>query len=512
MKLKELLKSLEILDSKNLKEDLEISTVEYHTDKVKKDSLFVAIKGYKTDGHKYIKKALKKGAVAIVVEDFQDIEAPQIKVKNSRIALAKIASNFYGDPSKELNIVGVTATNGKTTTAFMIESIFKEANFKTGISGTVYTKYADTIIPSILTTPESKDLQFYFRDMVEKGIEKVVMEVSSSADELHRVDNVDFDIVTFNNLSREHIDQHGSFERYYEVKSRLIRFAPEHAIAILNMDFDLIGVLKEKTRAKVLTYSLKEENYEYDFSIGNLDLSSGMGKFTFYVNRDIKLKDFTIKKQKFEIDLNVAGYSSVMNAVVAIIVGLVNRIDIKIIIKGLENFKGVERRFEMIYDEKFKIIDDHFANVRNIDVSLETLSKMKYKNLHFLYAIRGNRGVHLNEENAEKIVEWFKILKPKNFYASLSKETVTWKDEVSKEELEVFEKVMKKNNINFKLFENLEESVISILKCAKEDDLVFLGGCQGMDKGAKYALNYIIDSGLTKKADELKEKINSRIC
>lgn len=511
MKLQKLFEGIEIIDTnRKINFDRDINSVSFHTDSVSENELFVAIKGYITDGHKYIKVAKEKGASLAVVEDFVDVDIDQIKVKNSRIALADIANNFYENPSNELNIVGITATNGKTTTSFMVDKLFKDCGYKTGIIGTVFTKYDDISVPSILTTPESLELQRYFRDMANKKIERVTMEVSSSSEELYRVKNVEFDIVTFNNFSREHIDQHGSFERYYEVKSKLIKEASENAVAVLNVDFDKIKELIPKTKAQVLTYSL--ENQNEDFSIQNLDLSTGKGKYTFVINRDIEYKDILIHKNSFDIELNVAGYSSVMNSFVAIIIGLLNNIEISQIQQSINTFAGVERRFEMIYDEEFQIIDDHYANVRNIEVTLNTLSHMKYNDFHMLYAIRGNRGINLNRETAEKTAEWLKKLNPKTFYATLSEDTVMSKDAVSKEEKEVFLEVMKENGIDVKIFNTLEESVKDIITKANKNDAVLLAGCQGMDKAAGFAVEEIIKDNLTKNPDKLTEKIESRIC
>ncbi len=514
MKLKTLVDNINYIDIKNGDEkdleNIEISSVEFHSKKVKEGTLFAAIKGYRVDGHDFIKSTIESGAVAAIVEDFVDEDIVQIKVKNSRMALAKLASIFYDEPSKKLKVTGITASNGKTSTAFMTRSIYEAAGYNTGICGTVYTKYADVEIPSILTTPESKDLQYYFYDMVNKGIDHVIMEVSSSAGELSRAYATDFDIVTFNNLTPEHIVNHGSFERYYHVKSRIIRHAKEESVAILNADFELINELRNKTRAQVITYSLK--NNSEDISIDNLDLSTGFGKFRFIVNRDIKLKDITIKKQSFDVELKVAGYSSVMNAIVAITIGLVNGIDVDTIISGIQNFTGVERRFEVIFDEGFKIVDDHFANKNNIEVTLDTLSKMDYKNLDILYAIRGSRGADLNEENAEVIASWFDRLKPREFIVTLSKDTVTWKDEVTDDELEAFKKVMKKHGIKFILEDNLKEAVEKVIDGAKDRDLVLFAGCQGMDKAMGIAYDYLIDKNLASNPTTLLEKAKSRVC
>lgn len=513
MKLKDLFKNIDIIDkNRNIDMDRDINKLNFHTGSVENNDIFVAIKGYITDGHKYIPEAIKKGATLIVVEDYVDEDIDQIKVLNSRIALADLASNFFDAPSKKVNVTGITATNGKTTTSFMVDKIFKDAGYNTGLMGTVFTKYADVSIPSILTTPESLELQGYFKDMVDKKIEKVTMEVSSSSEELYRVKNVDFDIVTFNNFSKEHIDQHGSFEKYYEVKSKLIREASDKAIAVLNIDFDKIKELKDKTKAQVLTYSLEEGNYNEDFSIRNLDLSTGKGKYEFVINRDIKYRDVNIKKGDFIVELSVAGYSSVMNSFVAIIIGLLNGIDIKSIEKSINEFSGVERRFEMIYDEEFQIIDDHYANSRNIEVTLDTLSKMDYEDFHMIYAIRGNRGVNLNRDTAEKTAEWLKKLNPKTFYATLSKDTVSKKDEVSEAEKEVFLEVMKENEIDVKIYDTLEDGINNIIENATKNDAILLAGCQGMDKGAGFAIQKIVEKNLSSTPEILLERIHNRVC
>lgn len=511
MLLKDIFRVIEVQDIKYNSDDIiEINNIAYHTDQVTEASLFVAIKGYITDGHKYIDIAKSKGAVAVIVEDFQDLDILQIKVNNSRIALADLADSFYDSPSKKLKVIGITATNGKTTTSFMIDKILQEYNRNTGIIGTVEVKYDDVVIPSELTTPESLDLQKHISNMVDRGIDTLTMEVSSSAQELFRNRNIDFDIVTFNNLSREHIDQHGSFENYISVKSKLIKEAKEDAVAILNFDDDRIMNLSKNTKAKVLSYSLN--NAESDFFISDLDLSSGKGVFNFNIKEDIVLKNNVIKKATFNIDLNVAGYSSVMNSVVAIIVALIEKVDIATIQKALSSFKGVERRFELIYDEKFKIIDDHFANTRNIEVTMSTLEKMDYNNFHFIYAIRGNRGVNLNRENAEEIVKWHKKLKPKSFVATLSRDAVTSKDKVSDDELDTFLKIMNENNIDVEIFHNLEDSIRSVLPNLGKKDVLLLSGCQGMDKGARFALNYILENKLTTNADNIITLLNNRIC
>lgn len=500
MKVNQLFEDIDIIETKgNIDMSLDIADISYNSKKSTKNSIFVAIKGYLTDGHKYIANAVENGAVIAVVEEFTTINIPQIKVKNTRNALADLSAKFYNHPSEDLFTVGITATNGKTTTAFMANEIFKEYGLETGLSGTVEVKYKDISIPSLLTTPESRDLQSYLRDMVDKNVTDFIMEVSSHAQEMSRVRNMTFDVVTFNNLSREHIDQHGTFENYVEIKSRLIRNAGKDTYVILNNDEPYIKSLKNETQGKVLTYSLDDN--QCDFSAHNIDLSSGFGKYIFSINRDIE--EIGLKKSEFEIDLGLAGYAGVMNSLVAIIISLVRGIDPFTIKKALRHFKGVERRFQMIYDREFSVVDDHFANVRNISVTMDTISKMDYKNLHVLYAIRGNRGVNLNRESADEMAQWFKKLDLKKVYSTSSQGIVSDKDKVSKDEKQVFLDTMEKNQIQVEHFEKAEDSIAELLPKVGEGDLVLLAGCQGMDYGGEILLNELVKN----KSEEEKREI-----
>ena len=228
-------------------------------------------------------------------------------------------------------------------------------------------------------------------------------------------------------------------------------------------------------------------------------------------NRDIETKSGILKKGEFHVELNTAGFSSVMNSMVAISISLLDGIDIVTIQRALRIFRGVERRFEIIFEKDFKIIDDHFANEVNIDVTLETLCKMKYNDIKFLYAIRGNRGVELNEENALKIIEWNNKLKLSEIYATLSRDTVTWKDEVSDEERDIFLKIMKENNIKVHLFDTLKEAVETVIDIAQKDDVVMFAGCQGMDKAGRIGLNYILEKNNSYDREEILFPLKDRI-
>lgn len=492
MKLNNLLKAIQIID-RNFDGDIEFKALQYHSKKVHPGDVFLCIKGYQVDGHDYLVMAKEFGAVCALVEHYVDVDIPQIKVKDTRLALALLADAFYKHPSEKMKLIGITGTNGKTSSSFMTNSILEAYQLTTGLIGTVVVKIDDEQEASLLTTPESLDLHGYFSKMHEKNVTHATMEVSSSALELKRTAGADFDIVTLNNISREHIDNHGSFEKYYNFKAGLIRNAKEEAVAILNLDDPKSISLKDETRAKVITYGV--QNHSGNLSIENLDLSTGKAKFT------VKLKDMDYIEETFDIELSIPGFHCVYNSLVAISIGLILNIPIDIIQKGIKEFNGIERRFECIFEDKFKIYDDHFANAGNIQVTLETMDFMTYNNFHLVYAIRGSRGVTVNKENADMIVTWSKKLGLKKIIATQSKSHVIWKDEVEKEEIDIFMATMKAAEIQVELYEELPEAIEKSLQAVEEDDVILLAGCQGMDYGCHIALKQ-----LQKLYPELDEK------
>ena len=489
--LDEIIESIDILESKNKNDgNIEMNGIAYHSLKVKQGDIFVCIKGYKTDGHLYLGKAAEKGAVAAIVEDFQeDVYIPQYRVKDSRIALAKLADKFYNHPSKHMKMIGITATNGKTTTSFMINDILEKYGLKTGLIGTVVIKNGDEAISSELTTPESLDLQNYLNQMRNNDVTHVSMEVSSSALELHRSESVDFDIVVLNNISREHIDLHKSFDNYFNTKASLIRNAGEDKWAILNLDDSYSASLVNETKAQVLTYGVT--NKEGHLCVRDLDLSTGRARFTVEILKTFKVEGIEYKPQKFDVKLSVPGLHSVYNSMAAIAIALLSGIPIDTIQEALKDFKGVERRFEFIFEDKFSVIDDHFANSGNIDVTLGTLDFMEYEDLTLVYAIRGNRGPIVNRENAEAIVKWAPKLGIDEIVATTSQSHVTEKDVVTDEEVAVFEKVVSDAGIKIKFYDELPDAIAHGLSKTKTDDVMLLAGCQGMDFGAQVALKQI---------------------
>jgi len=325
--------------------------------------------------------------------------------------------------------------------------------------------------------------------MVDQHISHATMEVSSSGLELKRVSAVDFNTLVVNNISREHIDLHGSFEAYFAAKASLVRNANKNQWAVFNLDCPLTAPLVSETAAKTFTYGVKTA--DADCVVHNLDLSSGRARFTVKMKKNTPADLFAHLPESFSVELSVLGLHSVYNAMAAILVAMLHKIPTNTIARALKQFKGVERRFELIFEDDFMVIDDHFANSGNIHVTLETLQMMKYKRLHLVYAIRGSRGVTVNRENAEALAHWAPRLGLEKIIATTSNGHVGEKDLVTPEELAVFEKVMSAAGIKTEIYAELPEAIASGLSTVNSGDVLLLAGCQGMDYGASVCLTQI---------------------
>ncbi len=240
--------------------DITVNTITFDSRAVAPGDVFVAIKGTQSDGHEYIEKAISRGAIAIVCETVPDTEADgvtYVRVKNSSRALAFMASNYYGNPSKNLKLVGVTGTNGKTTIATLLYQLFKNAGYKTGLLSTVKIMVSDTEYKATHTTPDSLTINKYLKEMSDEGVEYCFMEVSSHGIHQSRTAGLHFVGGIFTNLSHDHLDYHSSFAEYRDVKKRFFDELPNTAFALVNVDDKNGLVMLQNTAAKKLTYALK---------------------------------------------------------------------------------------------------------------------------------------------------------------------------------------------------------------------------------------------------------------
>ncbi|MGL5765518.1 MAG: Mur ligase family protein, partial [Sarcina sp.] len=234
MLLKDLLKNLSYKVIQG-NDDIIIENVCYDNRKVKTNDIFVCVKGFKVDGHKFALGAIENGASTVVVSDDIDLpsEVTVIKVADTRKALAVISSNFFDNPKDKIKLIGITGTNGKTTSAFIIKSILEKAGKKVGLIGTIANYIGDKKIETERTTPESFELHELFKQMVDENVEYCVMEVSSHSLDLDRVYGLEFEAGIFTNLTRDHLDFHKTFANYYNAKFKLFE---RSKISVINLD------------------------------------------------------------------------------------------------------------------------------------------------------------------------------------------------------------------------------------------------------------------------------------
>lgn len=327
----------------SLKDDPEISGISYNSQKTQKGDLFVCIKGFKSDGHRYAKAAEEAGAAAILAQDpLEDAGIPVVLVPDTRHGLAVTSSNFFGCPTESMKVFGITGTNGKTTISYLMQSILERSGHECGVIGTIAYVYGGKRYDSVNTTPESFELQRMFAEMKnESGTNACVMEVSSHSLALSRTDCIDFDYGIFTNLTEDHLDFHEDFEDYYQAKKKL--FFQTGKMNIINVDDEygqrLYGELKEAGRPVV---SCSISGGEADYAADILETSADGSRADLYKNGE-KLGTLII---------HTPGRFSVSNAVCAAAAGLEAGISMETVVDGIAQMNGVSGRFEKILNSK----------------------------------------------------------------------------------------------------------------------------------------------------------------
>ncbi|WP_286231413.1 UDP-N-acetylmuramoyl-L-alanyl-D-glutamate--2,6-diaminopimelate ligase [Neobacillus mesonae] len=383
MKLQQLLKCLHpIIPFKG--EDPEITSIENDNRKVQNGSLFICIKGYTVDGHDFASSAVKNGAAAVLAERPLDIGVPVVVVKDTNRAMAVLADAFYGQPTQQLRLIGITGTNGKTTTSHLIEKILADSGQKTGLIGTMYTKIGDKTIETKNTTPESLTLQKTFHQMVEEGVETAVMEVSSHALDLGRVHGCDYDVAVFTNLTQDHLDYHKTMEEYKRAKSLLFsQLGNSYEVgrpkfAILNADDAASTMFKRSTAAHVYTYGIEEKA---DLQAVNIQMTSSGTSF-----------DLVIGQEQYCVELQLIGKFSIYNVLAALSAAVVSGVPIHEAITSIEAVKGVAGRFELVNaGQNFTVIVDYAHTPDSLENVLKTIQHFANKKVFVVVGCGGDR-------------------------------------------------------------------------------------------------------------------------
>lgn len=447
---------IESLDEKEIigNTNIDINKIEYNSQKIEKNDIFVAIKGYKEDGNDYIKEAIEKGATCIVTEDDINynelVEITVVKVKNSRIALSLLASKYYDFPAMKLKLIGITGTKGKTTTAYMIRDILNASGKKTGMIGTIYNTYGNVCIESSRTSPESLDLQKLLRDMVDAGMEYAVMEVSSHSLVLDRVYGLHFAIGIFTNLSQEHLDFHGTMENYLLAKSKLFEMCD---FALVNGDDIYTPKLLKMIKCKTATFGLDNA---VNITATDVRINNDNVEFKMYVNKMLET-----------IVINIPGRFTVYNALAAIGTCSLLGSQMDAILLALANIK-VPGRSEIIDVPKtFTVMVDYAHNPSSLEAILSSIKKYVKGRIICVFGCGGNR----DKEKRPMMGE---------ISGRLADFTVITTDNPRNENPNVImgeiEEGIKKTKGLYKIIENRKEAIAFAMRIAWKNDIVLIAG------------------------------------
>ena len=358
--------------------DIDIKGIQYDSRKIKEGDVFFAVEGYNLDGHKYIQNAINNGAVAVVCQKNieEHLNCVVIRVEDSRKALAISAANYYENPSRNMKMIGVTGTNGKTTSAFMIKAILERQGYKVGLIGTIANYIGKVKIHTERTTPESLELHELFKQMVHSNIDYCVMEVSSHSLSLNRVYGIEFCESIFTNLTQDHLDFHKTFENYFNAKLKLFKSSKS---SVINID-DIYGAKAyDLITSSKLSYGLNQND---DIRASDIKMNSRGSKFT------MKYKD-----NSFEIELSIPGNYNIYNALGSASVCLNQGVDVEVIKLALKKLQ-VPGRCELAYNNYnlgFEIILDYAHTPDALENILKTVREFTKGKLISVFGCGGDR-------------------------------------------------------------------------------------------------------------------------
>ena len=455
MKLNQVIQNLKILNLKgNL--DIEITNVQYDSRKVTEGTLFICIKGFNSDGHKYIQSAIEKGAKAFLVQENVNIDGYTfIKVEDTRKAMATVADNFYNHPSKKFGVVGVTGTNGKTSITTFLSEILNLNEKKVGLIGTIKIFDGDKEVESNSTTPESVELQECFNSMLNNGCDYCAMEVSSHSLVLNRVDEIEFKLGLFTNLTPDHLDFHKDLEDYREAKQQL--FYKTTVANIINIDDEGGAKIYENIKnLKTPCYTYGIDN-EADFRATNIKIdASGVA---------YKLTTPTYEEQIF---VPVPGKFTVYNTLAVIAACYMLNIPKEVVIEGLKNTGGVAGRFETIQNDKgISIIVDYAHTPDALENILNTTKEFAKGNIITVFGCGGDRDTTKRPLMGA-------------ISQKLSDICIVTSDNPRTEDpnliIEDIIEGLDKNNENYKVIVDRKEAIVEAINMAKPEDVVIIAG------------------------------------
>ncbi len=368
------------------RQDVEVTGIAYNSRTVEHGNIFCAIPGFRTDANLYCQEAASRGAVAFLVEHAESIPEGRsgLVVPHARVAMAQLADVYFGSPSRRLWLVGVTGTNGKTTTTHLIRALLETNDVSCGLTGTLHTLMGMESFKVSRTTPEAPDLQSILRHMVDRGMKAAVMEVSSHALVLSRVDTVAYDVAVFTNLTQDHLDFHPDLESYFQAKALLFRRLgdtpkPGPKAAVLNGDDPYAERLRSISRVPVITYGLSE----------GVDVKASMVQIG---SRGVQFFAEFPDGQSQAIEFSMTGRFNVSNALAALSVGYIWGLEPRQMAQALARYSGVPGRFERIDEgQPFTVIVDYAHTPDGLQNVLQTAREFAMGQIGVVFGAGGDR-------------------------------------------------------------------------------------------------------------------------
>ena len=437
-----------------------IGDLAYDTRRVSAGALFFCVRGERVDGHDLAWEAIERGAVALVVERMLDVDVPQLLVPSTRESMAGAADAFFGEPTKELELAGVTGTNGKTTTAFLLRGILEAAGRKPGLVGTVEWEVGGERRPAPFTTPEAIDLQRIFREMVDVGDRSAAVEASSHGSALRRLDRVRFDALVFTNLSQDHLDLHGTMEEYFGAKRRLFTgAAPPPAAVNVGDEWGrvLAAQLEDVHRAPLVTFAL---DGSAEIRPENLEIGASGSRF---------------RAAGIDVETRLRGRFNVENALGAVAAGLLLDLDEDAIAAGIASVSGVPGRFEAIDEgQPFSVLVDYAHTPDSLATALEAARELGQGRVIVVFGAGGDR-------DRGKRPLMGKVA------ADLADVTIVTSDNPRSEEpLSIIEDVLQGTGLEVEVDPDRRSAIARAVSLADEGDVILIAG-KGHEQGQEVA-------------------------
>ncbi|MFZ1289643.1 MAG: UDP-N-acetylmuramoyl-L-alanyl-D-glutamate--2,6-diaminopimelate ligase [Melioribacteraceae bacterium] len=485
MLLSRILNNVSVIQVVGNPEIIEINKITIDSRDTRKGSIFFALKGLKTDGHKYIQQAVSNGVSAIVMEEensnFDRLlisnNISKILVKNARLALAQISCEYFENSSSKLNLVGITGTKGKTTTSYFLKNIFDSAGMKSGLIGTNKNMIGEIEIPTKLTTPESHVINELMHKMVAADCTNCIMEVSSHAVEMERIANLDFNIGVFTNITSDHLDYHKTFENYLNAKKKFFSFLKNNATIIYNKDDENSSELISDSNAVKISYSIISNS---DFKINNLEYNLDGTRF-----------DLNFLNKNYSVETKLIGKFNAYNAVAAIGAAVYSDISIAKSIEGIYSTKQIPGRFEVISSGKKKVIVDYSHTADSLQQALEAIKHI-VKSDRLIYTVFGCGGDR--DKTKRPIMGKIAVENSKFVY-------VTSDNPRSEDPYDIIKDITSNlNSKNFKVIEDRESAIKSAISESEEDAVILIAG-KGHEnyQEIKGERNYFSDKEIAEK-------------